>query len=556
MFSRPIEIALIEDNSADAELTREVFSAGKRSIRLHILKSAEEALLFLSRVAPFADAPRPDLIVLDLNLPGMDGRELLRTIKNDRLLSPIPVVVLTMSDTDLDVRRSYSLGASCHIVKPTDPAAFARVVRAIEDFWCSTVSLSAGGHGRSEAFADAAASTNVPEKALGATIHALCVEDSDEDFDLVSQNLDSLTEPRFTSYRARRLSEALTYLESHAVDVVLLDLSLPDSVAAETLVRFRAQAPQLPVVVLTGAEGKLQGVLSVQEGADDYLVKSQFQSDLLGRTLLHAIERKKIVLARLAALTSERDARNEAEHAVGIRDEFLSIASHELRNPLAAMRYGMQALIEMLNGGQRDAVFDTRIQSLARNTDREINLFSKLIDTLLDFSSIRSGRLRLALSRFDVNDLVRDSVERLASELESTGCRPVLTLGPPALGDWDRVRLEQVLVNLLSNAMKYAPGKPLAISASSDAETVWIRVKDQGPGVAPQDRESIFRRFERSSASTTGYVQGLGLGLYVARQIIDTHGGGITVESEPGVGSTFIVRLPRAASAATVVAGS
>jgi signal transduction histidine kinase len=555
MLSRRAEILLIEDNQEDVDLARQAFSAGETPVNLHVLSSGEQAVSFLARTGAFTDAPTPDLILLDLGLPGMTGSEVLGHIKNRHEYRSIPVIVLTVSSTEHEITRSYAQGASCHIVKPVDPAEFSRVLGKIQDFWCATVELPRSDRaprGTVSTLAPVASPRKEPAKEL----HVLYVEDSDEDFDLVDQSLASLREPRFAAHREVNLSGALNYLASNHVDVVLLDLSLPDSTALDTVVRFHAQSPLVPVVVLTGTQDKALGVRSVQEGADDYLVKSQFQTELLGRTLLHAIERKIIVLDRLAALAVEHEARSKAEHAVGIRDEFLSIASHELRNPLAAVQVQIQVLFKILGDARRDDLFSDHVQTLAARTDRQIGRFSQLIDTLLDFSTIQSGRLRLERSRFDVIDLVRESVERLGPELKSAGCSVVVDAGAPVEGEWDRLRIEQVLHNLLSNAMKYARGKPLSVSVNSDKETVWIRVRDQGPGIAPGDLDRVFLRYERGLHADKSYLPGLGLGLYVARQIMDAHGGGIRVESELGKGATFVVQLPRRSTAALALSGT
>jgi signal transduction histidine kinase len=263
----------------------------------------------------------------------------------------------------------------------------------------------------------------------------------------------------------------------------------------------------------------------------------------LGRTLLHAIERKSRSLAQLDLLERERVARSEAEKAAGIRDEFLSVASHELRNPLTSLKMQMQLLIKTVQKGEKNSLSDELVQTLAEKADAQIDRFGKLIDTLLNFSQIQSGRLKLDYSKFEFNQIIRDTVERFSSELKSANCEIILNLGPPVEGEWDLLRVEQVLINLLSNVVKYAPGKPVTVSVTSDKEKVWIRIKDQGPGIPAQDRERIFQRFER--AKDTQAVPGLGLGLYVVRQIIDTHGGTIGVSSELGTASTFTVCLPR-----------
>ncbi len=143
MGMRPIEILLVEDNPGDVRLTLEALKEGKISNRLHVAEDGLEALAFLRREGDNADAPRPDLILLDLNLPRMDGRELLELIKEDERLRRIPVVILTTSQDEQDILRSYNLYANCYITKPVDLEQFISVVRAIEDFWLTIVQLPA-----------------------------------------------------------------------------------------------------------------------------------------------------------------------------------------------------------------------------------------------------------------------------------------------------------------------------------------------------------------------------------------------------------------------------
>ena len=139
--SKPVEILLVEDNPGDVRLTKEVLMEGKVRNNLQVVGDGVEAMAFLRREHSYAKAPRPDLILLDLNLPKKDGREVLQEIKADRQLKRIPVVVLTTSDADEDILRSYDLCANCYITKPVDLDQFIRVVRAIETFWLTIVSL-------------------------------------------------------------------------------------------------------------------------------------------------------------------------------------------------------------------------------------------------------------------------------------------------------------------------------------------------------------------------------------------------------------------------------
>jgi CheY-like chemotaxis protein len=138
---RPVQILLVEDNAADVRLTIEALREGKVRNDLHVARDGAEAMEFLRRQGPFADAPRPDLVLLDLNLPRKDGREVLREIKDDDSLKRIPVVVLTTSSAEADILRSYSLHANCYITKPVDLEQFVQVVKSIDDFWLTIVKL-------------------------------------------------------------------------------------------------------------------------------------------------------------------------------------------------------------------------------------------------------------------------------------------------------------------------------------------------------------------------------------------------------------------------------
>lgn len=141
MTGKEIDILLVEDDDGDVELTRAALSESKLALKLHVVTDGEQALKFLRGEPPYQDAPRPDLMILDLNLPRVDGREVLKIVKGDRVLKSIPVCVVTTSDAEVDVLKSYGLGANCYVTKPIGLDMFVRVIKAIEDFWLTIVRL-------------------------------------------------------------------------------------------------------------------------------------------------------------------------------------------------------------------------------------------------------------------------------------------------------------------------------------------------------------------------------------------------------------------------------
>lgn len=231
--------------------------------------------------------------------------------------------------------------------------------------------------------------------------------------------------------------------------------------------------------------------------------------------------------------------------AVRAREEFISVASHELRTPLTPLSLRVQRLLRIARTGPGDVLSREQVVQVTGDLDKHVGKLAKLVENLLDVSRINSGRLELRAERFPLVDAIRDAVERLSSELAAGGCEVRVACPPDLIVHADRSRLEQVLVNLLGNAAKYAPGGPVDVRLVAREPEAVIEVEDSGAGIGAGDEERIFDRFER--AVPAGHVAGLGLGLYIAREIVRAHGGALSVRSAPGRGATFAVRLLREA---------
>jgi PAS domain S-box-containing protein len=241
-------------------------------------------------------------------------------------------------------------------------------------------------------------------------------------------------------------------------------------------------------------------------------------------------------------VTSERHAEEErvrlaqVQEAVRLRDEFLAIASHELKTPLTALQLQLGSLHDQVVPLGENVV--RKVARAKKMGDRLANL----IDALLDVSRLATGRLKLSREVFDLAEAVRDVTDRLRVSADKARCPLTVAVAGSIRGRWDRLRVEQILTNLISNSIKYAAGTPIIVAAAVDGPSAVLDVRDEGPGVPEADLPRIFDRFERSAS--TRHYGGMGLGLYVARQIAEAHGGSISAKNQPGGGVGFTVRLP------------
>jgi signal transduction histidine kinase len=335
---------------------------------------------------------------------------------------------------------------------------------------------------------------------------------------------------------------ALAAAQARPPDLVVSDVMMPglDGFALLRAVRADPRTRELPVILLSARAGEEARVDGLHAGADDYLVKPFAARELLARVGTH------LTLARLRAEATRREqaARAEAETAVRARDQFLSIAAHELRTPLAAVKGLAQLALRAQARGTLDAA---RTERALRDINHETDRLAALIDDLLDVSRLQGGQLSIRPEPVEFLALLREVVERQAAQLrDEHTLRTELPAGPVTI-DADAGRLEQIVDNLLSNAVKYSPdGGPIVVRLEYDAAGLKLAVQDSGIGLPAGAAAQIFEPFGRAANATDQNLPGMGLGLYISRRIAELHGGRLWAESPgEGQGTTLRLWLPR-----------
>lgn len=232
----------------------------------------------------------------------------------------------------------------------------------------------------------------------------------------------------------------------------------------------------------------------------------------------------------------------DAQKKIKSRDEFLSIASHELKTPLTSVLLQVQLALHSIRTVSLADFSVENLLKMLQTTEKQTQRLSRMINDLLNVSLITTGRMHLEKDEVRLDMVVKDSVDEFSEKLSQEGVTVDVRVRRKVTGNWDKVRIEQVVNNLLSNAIKYGNGTPISIVVDREGENAVLKVKDGGIGIPSDQQKDIFSLFERGN--TKGKYKGLGVGLFITRQIVNAHNGTISLKSKENNGSTFTVSLP------------
>ena len=361
----------------------------------------------------------------------------------------------------------------------------------------------------------------------------LLIEDNPGDADLVRLRLvegHSALKVRCV----QRLSDALTSLANEQPSLVLLDLNLPDSRGAETFRKILEKAPNVPIVVISGQDDEALAIKAVNQGVQDYLIKNDITSKHLERTIRYAVERQAL----------QRSIEMAQKQRLDFKNQFLSHISHELRTPLTCIHQYTTLLADGLAGPVAPEQAD-HLKTILKS----VNQLHAMIRDLLEATRAESGKMRVEPRCIAIGDLVQQAIammkptaqeKRIGLEAGVDGRIPLIYADP------DRVL--EVLINLIDNGIKFTPAEGAVVVkaclAEPDPSVVYCSVSDTGRGISPEAKMLIFERLYQDPDSVDNNRSGLGLGLFICREIVRLHEGRIWVTSEPEQGSTFTFTLP------------
>ncbi|MHC8361825.1 hybrid sensor histidine kinase/response regulator [Pseudomonas sp. LS2P72] len=359
-------------------------------------------------------------------------------------------------------------------------------------------------------------------------------------------------------YKALSADEALSLLLQHEFAMAILDVQMPGMNGFELaeLMRGTEKTKNIPIVFVSAAGRELNYAFKGYEsGAVDFLYKPLD---------IHAVKSKVNVFVELfrqskamkqqveeleqsrreqeALLQQLQSTQLELQQAVRMRDDFMSIVAHEVRTPLNGLILETQLRKMHLARDNAAAFTLDKMHAMVDRDERQIKSLIRLIEDMLDVSRIRTGKLSIRPTRFDLSALVRSLLQNFAPQVDAAESSVTLEAEQPVVGNWDEFRIEQVISNLLTNALRYGAKSPITVKVYSESGQARVEVRDLGIGIGEENQKRIFQQFERVTAKHA--VAGLGLGLFISEQIVAAHGGSITVESRIGEGALFRVCLP------------
>jgi len=505
-----VDILLVDDQESNLVALELILEPLEQN--LHRAQSGREALRMLLE-RDFA------VILLDVKMPVLDGFETAKLIRERKRSAQTPIIFLTaVAEERVQLFQAYSLGAVDYLVKPFEAAILQAKVSAFVEL------------------------ERKARQVMRAVETLREAEAKEHERELLKKQMEAgLNQQRWLE----------TILDVMPTPLVLLDPALPRVVFANRAARglaggaLASLGPPPEGVRFTDAAG---GALREEEMPAQRAVRGEklsgdvldFEgpgfsgsvltySERLGASFGHA----ETVLLTLLDISVLKIAEEELRAALRAREDFLAVGSHELRTPLTALRI-------QLSNAVRDYL---RQVEVLRQMQASLDRLTRLSDYLLDVTRLTTGSLELSRAEMDLGDLAKEVVERFQPELAQAGCEMHIVETGRVTGQWDRSRLDQVITNLLANAIKYAPGKTVELELRSGDGTAVLVVRDQGPGMPPERLPRLFQKFERAVEREDG--RGFGLGLWIVHQIVSMHGGTIEVDSRLGAGTTFTLSLPR-----------
>ncbi|MBN8228759.1 response regulator [Corallococcus macrosporus] len=438
------------------------------------------------------------------------------------------------------VTSTLGQGSTFHVLLPTGTAHLPRKPDAREPV------LPPTGMGPGAFLAELSqwneAAPAAPRSTVRADARILVVDDNAD----MRAYLTRLLEPRWSVEAVNEGSAALAAARAHAPDLILSDVMMPGLNGLQLVQALRAdeRTRAIPILLLSARAGEEATIEGLDSGADDYLVKPFSANELLARV------NAQLTVARLRqdALTAEREHTAEAQRlleesrrATRLREETLAVVSHDLRSPLTAIRAATELLQRLPPESEATARARKQADAIRRSVDR----MNRLIEDLLDLASIDAGTLAIEVHPQPVEALLRDVRELFEPQATEKGLKLVVEQEPGLTLGCDRERIVQALGNLVSNALKFTPAGGslhLRVEREPGTDDLHFRVADTGPGIPASVQPHLFDRYWHA---TQRRRDGHGLGLSITKGIVESHGGYIRVESEPGQGTTFHLILPR-----------
>lgn len=352
-------------------------------------------------------------------------------------------------------------------------------------------------------------------------------------------------------YQASSGDEALALLLEHEFALAILDVMMPGMNGFELaeLMRGTERTRHTPIVFVSASGRELNYIFKGYEtGAVDFLYKPLDVAAVKSKVnvFVSLYQQRAQVKQQVEALEKSRNelriTQMELERALKMRDDFMSLVGHELRTPLNTLHVETQVRQIQLGKGNMSAFTEEKLQEMIARDARQIQSMIRLINDMNDVSRIENDKLSIRLAETNLSLLLRRIVDDLSLQAKTANRQFIVHIDSEIIGMWDEFRIEQIIINLLTNAMRYGGSQNIELRLDTQENYTHLKVRDYGQGISPEEQQRIFEKFERGGSKKTS--EGLGMGLYIARQLAEAHRGSLDVESKLDEGSTFLLRLP------------